>query len=114
MKKILCLFIIIINIPSLSFSQEQDAEKANVNVNWSGRGCRGTNGLCNIESTNKTSANATLQYNEEETLTLVIDRTKLTPEEESNLVSVKLNKNSKENDLIFIMDCFRKRNENNS
>lgn len=103
MKKI--IVILIISITTFAFSQEQEtANKIDVNANWSGRGCRGTNGLCNIEISSKTASNATLQYDPDETLRLIIYRTKLSSEEESKIVRVKLEEDSKESTLIFIMD----------
>ncbi|WGD35645.1 hypothetical protein [Olleya sp. YS] len=102
MKNLLYTLIITLFIPYHSFSQETN-DPVDVNANWSGRGCRGTNGLCNIDITNNNMTNARIHYDSYD-LILVIDRSKLTQEDESNLVSVRLNKDSNESELIFIMD----------
>jgi len=94
--------LIVICIPFYCFSQNQSA--LDVNANWTGRGCRGTNGLCNIDVSTGSSSNALLQNHDNETITLSINRELLTIEEESNLVSVRLTKNSAESEFIFIME----------
>jgi hypothetical protein len=103
--KIIIYTLMILCFPFYGFSQNQGgANLVDVNANWTGRACRGTNGLCNIEVSTSSASNGLLENHDNETLSLSINRQMITPEDESNLVSVRLAPNSEESEFIFIME----------
>ena len=69
-----------------------------------GSDCSGR-GVCsfNIDS-NKAQVNSQLIYNEDYTLTLIIDRNKITKEEEVKIVGEILTETSKVNEITFLME----------
>ncbi|QRM89080.1 hypothetical protein FG167_07475 [Lacinutrix sp. WUR7] len=103
MKKI--IHIAMLCLTTIAFSQEKTVRQTIfVNTSWEGKRCNGSNGLCYISSTNKAQANTQITYNKENTITLIIDRTKITKEEEYKIVGQHLTATSKVNELTFIME----------
>ncbi len=82
MKRILYILLL---LPFMVFSQESEVE---VNSSFDGRHCNGANGLCDLLiNTDRKDPNAKLIYNKSnQTLTLVIDRTEITAEEELKIM----------------------------
>lgn len=103
------LYIALLCITSIAFSQNKKASTiATVNTQITfGRqslDCRGR-GTCNFEKAeNIENANATATYNKDNTVTLIIDRTKITKENEVKIVGKPLDDVFKVNELVFVMD----------
>jgi len=97
------LFILILCIPLLIFSQEIVSEKTiSINANFNGRHCRGDRGICAIDAKNNQEANATIEYSEtNNTITISIIRTKIN---ESETLQILGNPIGEENNFQFIMD----------
>jgi hypothetical protein len=103
MKKI--IHIAMLCLTTIAFSQEKTVTQTIfVNTSWEGKRCNGSNGLCYINSTNKSRANTQVTYNKDNTITLIIDRSKITKEEEFKIVGQYLTTTSKVNELTFIME----------
>lgn len=96
-------------IPLVLFSQ-QKTTKANTTSNGEltfGKytDCLRPGGICTFNtSQNKAQANTQISYNKDNTITLIIDRTKITKEEEYKIVGQHLTATSKVNALTFVME----------
>ncbi|MDO6596362.1 hypothetical protein Q4512_05510 [Oceanihabitans sp. 2_MG-2023] len=107
MKKI--IHIALLCLTTIAFSQVKNiSEKTTINTELSfgrlGLDCSGR-GACGFNtSTTKAQANTQVTYNKENTITLIIDRSKITKEEEYKIVGQYLTTTSKVNELTFIME----------
>lgn len=96
-------------ISSIALSQEQKQTHimtSDVTVNFGrlGSDCTGR-GICSFEeTTNKEEANARLIYNEDESLTIIINRTNISKEDEMKILGIALDNNSKTSDITFVME----------
>lgn len=103
------IYIAMLCITTIAFSQEKkEAEKATINAELSfgrlGLDCSGR-GVCSFNTnTNKAQLNTQITYNKGNTITLIIDRTKITKTEEYKIVGQYLATTSKVNELTFIME----------
>ena len=72
-------------------------------TNWSGFHCRGTNGLCSIEN-NKQQANTKLVYKNDNNLTFIIDRNKLSESQVLQILKEPLTKASDFDNFSYTME----------
>jgi len=78
------LYIVLFILPLTVFSQVGEIR---ANTEFSGRHCRGTHGLCNIDPEAKVSeTNTSLVYNQDNTITLTINRDKITIAQEIEIL----------------------------
>lgn len=95
-------------LTSIAFSQEQKTietltTEATLTFGRYGTDCNGR-GTCGFTTDiSKAEANTTITYNKNNTITLIIDRTKVTKEEELKIVGKQLKRSSKLKDLMFVM-----------
>jgi hypothetical protein len=107
MKKI--IHIALLCLTTIVFSQEEKLDTkattfAKLTFGRYGADCSGR-GTCSFNTqATKAQANTKLIYNKNESLTLIIDRTKITLEDEIKIVGKQLTKNSKVNDFLFVME----------
>lgn len=111
MKKI--IYIALLCLTTIAFSQQKNTtEKTTINgelIFGKNPDCIRRGGICTFNtSQNKaqanTQANTQVTYNKDSTITLIIDRTKITKEEEYKIVGQYLTSTSKVNELTFIME----------
>ncbi|MEP0265137.1 hypothetical protein [Dokdonia sp.] len=104
-KAITLLFCIWYTISSIS----QDGvikNETSGNTNFSGRHCRGTNGLCSIsEEKNMDSNNTVIAYNDNKAaITFTIDRNRISTAEEIQILGRPIQASDIDMTLSFIMD----------
>lgn len=81
---------------------QETINKAQVRTNWSGIHCRGTNGLCSIENNNQ-QANTKLVYKNDNTLTFIIDRNKLSESQVLQILKEQLTEASDLDNFSYTM-----------
>ncbi|WP_452230956.1 hypothetical protein [Lacinutrix sp. MEBiC02404] len=96
-------------LPLMLFSQQKNTtEKTSINGELTfGKNpdCIRRGGICTFNtSQSKAQGNTQIIYNKENSITLIIDRTKITKEEEYKIVGQYLTTTSKVNALTFIME----------
>lgn len=103
MKKI--IFIVLI-VPLLSLTLSNNtATEAEFNANFSGRHCRGTQGLCSVnKSSRSTETNTRITYNLNHSITFTIYRNKLNPYQEIQILGQPNNDIEDTSKLFYIMD----------
>lgn len=104
MKNIIRIALLCITTSAFS-QQEKQQNIMTANTSWNGKRCNGSHGLCYINSTNnKAETNTKIIYNQDNTVTFIIDRSKITKEDEAKIISVNLNASFKPSQSIFIME----------
>jgi len=106
MKK--TIYIAMLCIPLIAFSQQKNViEKNTVSselIFGKYTDCLRPGGICTFNtSTTKAQANTQVTYNKDNSITLIIDRSKITKEEEFKIVGKYLTTTSKVKELTFIM-----------
>ncbi|WP_290700713.1 hypothetical protein [Lacinutrix sp.] len=111
MKKI--IYIVLLCTISIAFSQEKRTEKRteektaiNTELKFGKyTDCLRPGGICTFNvNSNKSQTNTTATYNKDNTVTLIIDRTKITKEDEVKIFGKQLDDVFKVNELVFVMD----------
>lgn len=103
MKKI--IHIALLCLTTIAFSQQKKTLiNAELSLGRLGADCSGR-GACGFNtSTTKAQANTQVTYNKDNSITLIIDRSKITKEEEFKIVGQYLTSTSKVNELTFVME----------
>jgi len=105
MKNYICT--IIFCLPFFTFSQNKVRNSSvDVDITWDGRQCRGTNGICDISETSSNKAsNYTATIDDTEgTITFVIDRSLLSVEEETKIISKSLGDLLNTDELLYALE----------
>lgn len=103
------IYTVLLCITSIAFSQEQKTTKtittnAIVTFGRYGLDCAGR-GVCSFTKTeNKREANTTINYNKDHTITLIIDRTKITTTDAIKILGQPVTEQFKASDLTFAME----------
>jgi len=104
MKKILSVIILL--IPILVLGQfEETSQSIKAETDWSGMHCRGTHGLCKLNTTSKTLANTSIVYNsKDKSLIFTIDKNKLSKFQETQILGNKYETRNQSEASIFLME----------
>ncbi len=107
MKKLIPIALLCLT--TIAFSQQKNTtEKTTINgelIFGKNPDCIRRGGICTFNtSQNKAQANTQVTYNKDNSITLIIDRSKITKEEEFKIVGQYLTSTSKVNELTFVME----------
>jgi hypothetical protein len=94
------LYILVLLISSVIYSQVG----ITTDTNFSGRHCRGTNGLCSTDENKSVSSSNTVIGYDDETVTFTIDRNRIGTTEEIQIIGRPIETSDIDTTLTFIME----------
>lgn len=94
------LYILILLISSVTYSQMG----ITTDTNFSGRHCRGTNGLCSTDENKSASSSNTVIAYDDDTVTFTIDRSLIGTTEETQIIGRPIETSDIDTILTFIME----------
>lgn len=94
------LYILILFISSVTYSQVG----ITTDTNFSGRHCRGTNGLCSTDENKSMSNSNTVIGYDDDTVTFTIDRNRIGTTEEIQIIGRPIETSDIDTTLTFIME----------
>ncbi|MCP4052318.1 MAG: hypothetical protein GY739_04475 [Mesoflavibacter sp.] len=102
MKKI--IYIAMLCLPFIALSQANKlSTEANLTFGRHSLDCSGR-GTCSFTSPDNKQANTEIIYNKDNTLSLIIDRTRITMEDELKITGQNLQETYRSEDLTFVME----------